>query len=333
MDMAQSIEEHAALQLSVSEAQTIVAEAAHRYFDERRARVDDFVDRHFSLSGSLALHRKALGWDLLKAPANIALAVPYIGAQLTARIAGRLGAARLSRTLAARPILLKTAVAREIEWLLMTDLLELPFRQGGRNSRKDALAEAVLASPYVQSVFAELLEAVRRRGSDRDFRDSLEHMIATYTETRAAAAEITTTIIAMAAGAAVLKQMTPGAMVLGPALAGVIAYDAAVASFPLGQSLGALWYTTFPVSASPALVMSMTGGLMAASAVLAAFSGVVADPLQRRLGLHRRRLVRLIDALERHFTSATGDFVARDHYVARLLSLFELLSGAYRLAK
>jgi hypothetical protein len=37
--------------------------------------------------------------------------------------------------------------------------------------------------------------------------------------------------------------------------------------------------------------------------------------------------------LERHFTSATGDFVARDHYVARLLSLFELLSGAYRLAK
>ena len=331
--MAQTIEERAGVQLSVGEAQTIVAEAAHRYFDDRRARVDDFVDRHFSFSGALALHRKALGWDLLKAPANIALALPYLGAQLTARIAGRLGAGRVAHYLAARPILLKTAVAREIEWLLMTDLLELPFRQGGRSTRRDALAEAVLASPYVQSAFAELLDAIRLRGGDRDFRDSLEHMIATYTETRAAAAEITTTMITMAAGAAVLKQMTPGAMVLGPALASVIAYDAAVASFPLGRSLGALWYTLFPVSASPALILSMTGGLMAASAVLAAFSGIVADPVQRRLGLHRRRLLRLIDALERHFTSATGDFVARDHYVARLLSLFELLSSAYRLAK
>jgi hypothetical protein len=67
--------------------------------------------------------------------------------------------------------------------------------------------------------------------------------------------------------------------------------------------------------------------------VLAAFSGIVADPVQRVLGLHRRRLLRLIDALERHFSSATGNFVARDHYIARLLSLFELLSGAYRLAK
>ena len=333
MAMVQRVNEHAAVQLSVTEAQTIVAEAAHSFFDSRRARVDHFVDRHFSLAGSLALHRKALGWDLLKAPANIALAVPYIGAQLTARAAGQLGAERLSRYLAARPILLKTAVAREIEWLLMTDLLELPFQQGRRSTRKDALAEAMLASPYVQSAIAEVLEAIGSRGSDREFRDSLERMIATYTETRAAAAEITTTMITMATGAAVLKQMTPGAMVLGPALASALAYDAAVASFPLGQTLGGLWYTLFPVSASPALIFSMTGGLMAASAVLAAFAGIAADPVQRRLGLHRRRLLRLIDALEQHFTSATGNFVARDHYVARLLSLLELLSSAYRLAR
>src|ERR1700739_4457822 len=87
MAMTQTIEERTPVQLSVSEAQAIVAEAAHGYFDSRRARVDGFVDRRFSLLGSLALHREALGWDLLKAPANIALAVPYIGAQLTARIA------------------------------------------------------------------------------------------------------------------------------------------------------------------------------------------------------------------------------------------------------
>jgi hypothetical protein len=38
---------------------------------------------------------------------------------------------------------------------------------------------------------------------------------------------------------------------------------------------------------------------MAVGAVVAAFRGIIADPLQRRLGLHRRRLLQLIDALER----------------------------------
>jgi hypothetical protein len=40
----------------------------------RRARVRPFVDQHFSLLGSAAIHRAALGWDILRAPANILLA-------------------------------------------------------------------------------------------------------------------------------------------------------------------------------------------------------------------------------------------------------------------
>ncbi len=61
---------------------------------------------------------------------------------------------------------------------------------------------------------------------------------------------------------------------------------------------------------------------------MAAFSGIAADPIQRRLGLHRRRLLRLIDALERRFSGdGEAGFVVRDHYVARLLTLLELLSS------
>jgi hypothetical protein len=55
----------------------------------------------------------------------------------------------------------------------------------------------------------------------------------------------------MAAGAAALKQVTPGAMVLGPALASVIAYQAIVASFPFGTTLGGIWYS-FPGPLQPA---------------------------------------------------------------------------------
>jgi Family of unknown function (DUF6635) len=68
--------------LTAEQVQLTVSEAVQFYFESRRLRVDAFVDHHFSLAGSLALHRKALGWDVLKAPANILLAVPNIGMQL-----------------------------------------------------------------------------------------------------------------------------------------------------------------------------------------------------------------------------------------------------------
>jgi hypothetical protein len=330
----QAVESGERSRLSADQVQRIVTEAARLYFESRRSRVNAFVGRHFSLAGSLALHRKALGWDVLRAPVNVALAVPYIGAKLTAGIARGVGAKRLSRFLASRRILLETAVGREIEWLILTELLELPFRQGYRIARKDALAETILASPYIQSVLTETFQAIGHRADHPMFRKQLEQMVATYTETRAAAAEITTTLITLGAGAAALKQVTPGAMVLGPALASVLAYQAAMASFPLGTTLGGVWYTVFPVAASPGLIVSVTGTVMAAGAVMAAFSGIIADPLQRHLGLHRRRLLRLIDALERRFSGdGEAGFVVRDHYVARLLTLLELLSSAYRLAK
>ena len=70
--------------LSTDQVQTIVTEAARLYFESRRSRVNAFVGRHFSLTGSLGLHRKALGWDVIRAPVNVALAVPDIGAKLTA---------------------------------------------------------------------------------------------------------------------------------------------------------------------------------------------------------------------------------------------------------
>src|SRR3954465_11984984 len=139
------------IHLTPDEARTMVADAARLYFESRRARVDDFVDRHFSLAGSLALHRKALGWDVLKVPANILLAIPNIALQLTALGAQATGAQQTAAFLRSRRVLLETAVGREIEWLIMTELLELPCEQGDRASHKDALAETILSSQPVQA--------------------------------------------------------------------------------------------------------------------------------------------------------------------------------------
>ena len=66
--------------------------------------------------------------------------------------------------------------------------------------------------------------------------------MATYTGTRAAAAEITTALMTIGAGAVAVKQATPGIITLGPALAAAMAQQVAIASFPLGATLGSLRY-------------------------------------------------------------------------------------------
>jgi hypothetical protein len=314
-------------------AHTVVIQAMRGYFRERRARVAPFVDRHFSLAGAAVLHAKALGWDLLRAPANLLLAVPNAGAKLVAGGLYAAGATRAARRVRSIRLLLQTDVGRKIHWLIMTELLELPCKLGDYASTRDALAEAVLSEPRVEAIARRALAAIGRHGDDGEFRARLETTLSTYTDTRAAAAEIATALTVLGAGAVGAHQVTPVAMTLGPALAASMAQQAAIASFPLGSTLGGLWYTAFPAVASPVLVASLTGGLMFGAAVLGAFAGVMTDPLQRRFGLHRRRLERLVDALERQWVDGNeGVFVVRDHYAARLLDFLDLLASAWRLA-
>lgn len=316
--------------LGRAEADAIVAEAARAYFDGCRARIEPFVDENFSLAGSARLHGRALGWDLLKAPANVALSVPQILLRLGSGAARRLGSRGAARALD-RDLFLRTAVARELRWRLMTDLLRLPCTDGERVSREDGLAEAILAHPKVQALLAEAGRAAAARADDPGFRARLEASLAGYTGTRAAAAEITTGLIALGTGAVAFQKATPGALALGPILAGTLAQSSAIASFPLGATAGGLWYGVFPAQASAGLVTAATAGVMGVAALATAFAGMVSDPVQRATGLHQRRLRALVDSLEAEFRADDPKgFVSYDLYVARLMDLGDLLIGLSR---
>lgn len=312
-------------------ARAAVESGIRRYFADRRTRVRPFVDRHFSLPGTLVLHRAALGPDILRAPANLMLAVPHAAMKAVGLLAARFGAPRLARVAAHRNLLFRTDVARQIEWLTITELLELPCRQPGREQVRDALAEAILDDPRVNAA-AALLAPLGAHGDDPAFRARLTEAMASYAATRAAAAEITTSLMTLGTGALAVKQFTPGAVSLGPVLATVLAQQGAITSFPLGTGLGGIWYGLFPAAPSAALMAGLTGALMLAAAGTAAFAGIIADPLQRRFGLHERRLRRMLDALERQMLDPEAPaFAVHDHYVARLLDLFDLLGSAWRL--
>lgn len=305
-------------------ARAIVRDAARRYAAQRRAKVDEFVERQFSLAGALELNRRALGWDLARTPVNIALSGPDLARRLLARGAEKIGFDDLSRALATKPLVLETAVARELEYRLFTELLELPVRgEDGKASDNDAFAREIYGDPRI----ARLAEEARGLGLAADARRDIETAINAYAATRIAAADLASGLVSASVGAIALHKLTPGALSLGPAAAHALIQHAALTSFPLGATIGGAWYGVFPVSAPVALSIAVTGGIAAGLAVFSALSGVITDPIQNKLGLHRKRLLRLIDAVEAALSGEDGRFTAHDQMVARVFDVVDALSG------
>jgi hypothetical protein len=311
-------------------AERLVADGIRRWAAARRARADAFVARHYSLAGSLALHRHALGWDLVRAPANMSLGAVQAGANLAAWAARKAGAERLSRRLVRRPVFLETDVARRIERLVMTEFLELPHEDAEGIVARDGLAEAILADPRLDAALEAALAPIAPSLSDPDFRERVAQAVAGYAGTRAAAADVATALACLAVGLAAFRQATPGVLSLTPFVAGAIARKAALGQAPVG--IAAAMLAPGATHAGPLLMAGVGAGLVALASVDGALGGVVTDPIQAKLGLHRRRLVRLVDSLEAQLVGeADAPFVARDHYVARLLELVDVLRAAQRL--
>lgn len=303
--------------LAPEAARRIVDEAIGRYFRDRHDRVEAFVASCYSIQGSLALHRHALGLDLLRAPANILLMPVAVGARAAAFAARRFGAHDLASRLSSRELLLRTGVDREIAWRLCTELLELPYRDGTRVCGRNALLDEILSDPDLADF------RITTEAEDR-IRSRFDTAIDAYAAGRAATSELSLALASLATGAFTLQRFTPTVLSLGPALAGVLALRMAIDSFPLGPALGSVWYGIWPVTPSVALSAAVTTGLLAVVSVAAAFSGIVTDPVLSRLGLHRRRLHRMLRDMEQGCgkPGASG-FRMREEYAVRLLDLVE----------
>lgn len=323
----------AALDIEQTAIEAAFRAAAAEYVRTRRARIDDFTRRHFTVGGAVRLHRVALGADLVRAPVNLALALPHILKLFGAALLRKAGRVRASDMLLRIPTQLETAVAHEVDWLIWTEFLELPYRANARESDRDALGEMLLSQPEIAAAVSAAKDFAQQHRRDAGFGDRLHDLLSRYTGTRVAAAEIATALTSAGVGGLVVQQLTPTAFTLGPALAVLVAHQAAIFAFPLGTALGGLWYGLFPVEPSWGLIVGVTATLMALSSIAAAFAGVIADPVQRRLGIHRRRLEKLVDAIEADLVRGEdAGFKVRAHYVARMFDFFEAVRLALRAA-
>lgn len=323
--------------MPVEDARRIVDESVVRYFDSRRTRTPEFIDRHFSWSGAWALNSRAFGKDIYRAPLNVALLAPLLGKRLATAGLEKLGKDKLAAKLRAKTFYLKTDVAEELEWLIHTDLLEVPFAQSGnkehRVSEHDVLAEEIYGHPLMTQALSTAVSNVVDAAGPRN-RDQLESLLSSYMETRAANAEVVNLVACLMAGGLIAHQVTPGVLTLGPSMAGAIANHGAMTGFPLGSTIGSAWVSAFPVAPSTALAAGSTASVLAVTALVTAFSGMVSDPVQRHLGIHERRLYHFLDTLEQNVLfDEENHMKMRDHYVGRVIDLFDALGALWAYAR
>ncbi|MFD2174807.1 DUF6635 family protein [Rhodobacter lacus] len=284
----------------------------------RDERLNAFVRNHFLWPGSLRLHRAALGGDLVRAPLNVMLAPVLVATRLIAWACGALHRPRLANWFGRRKLLLRTSVAARVEALILTEIMGVPV--SGATPGRAGLVRAILAAPALR-------DPLRRAGSVDDAEQMAERIVAAlseYSGARAATAEFTTALIMLAIGAAAFQTATPGAISMAPGVAGQVAQSTAIAEFPLGSGIGGLWYGAFPAAPSEGLMAITLLGLVLVGAVVATFAGVLADPVQVWLGVHRRRLTRLIAVLEAEINhTPPKPFVAKEHFLARIFDLWD----------
>lgn len=303
--------------------------AAARHVRAARTRVDDAVARHFRLRGTLRLHGAALGCDMLRAPVNLLLAPIHALILLLAFVLARAGAPRVAAWLRRRRVLLRTRVGARVEKVLVTEVLDLPWPQAAPD-HEAAVLRAFLSAPQFRALWRQHPDPAAAEGRAR----RMARLVADYAGTRSAVAEIVTALVLLVVGALVFRALTPGMISLAPELAGVVAHGAAVADFPLGQTLGGLWYGVFPVGVPVWMMAAVMIFLVMLGSVLAAFAGILADPVQARLGIHHRRLHRLITALAAEIEDGEGrGFAAHEHAMARVMDIWDAMASLGRALK
>ncbi|MFV0275593.1 MAG: DUF6635 family protein [Parahaliea sp.] len=307
------------------------AAGAARYISGCEARIDDFVRKHYSVRGALRIHARALGWDIVRVPVNIVWSLfnlLFAGLNL---LAGKLRLWRLRDGLRRLPRGLQTDTDRELSWLVLTELLRLPCEYKERRSERDALMEEIVGDPALQQLFGTQGELPTGLPRSDDFRLRLAGKLAEYSATRTGSAELASNTALLVTSKLALGQAAFGTFSAGTVLSAAVAHSVAVSNFWLGSTIGAYYYAVVPAVASLHLQLLVTLALSVILALVSTFIGILTDPLQARLGLHQKRLRKLVAALRDDLQgSDTTRFALREKYMGRLFDVMDWVSMAGR---
>ncbi len=252
-------------------------------------------------------------------PTNLVWAPLYLLIRLIGLLFLKLKYPVLANALSKTPCGFETKVQRQTKACVYTELLGSPCHPDTCELHRfvlEALANTQNLPP----------KAIKDGAQTDKLGGIVNQTLSQYSITRTASADITNTLLSTAAGALTFKQFTPGGLGLGIVLASVYARYTATSDFIFGDTLGGFYYAVFPPEPSVQVIVIATFCILGFLSIIASFSGLLTDPIQYCLGLHQRRLKKLIQHIKEDFkTQSRASFHPKDQYLARIMEVFDAL--------
>jgi hypothetical protein len=279
----------------------MIQQGPSAYVQACRARIPQFVSNHYTWRGAWRLNRLAWGWDIARAPLNFILGFPNFLLRLLALLFEGIRLHRMAHRLRHCHLGVDTRVQRHLLQRLKSDLLDLPEQKAQINSQ----------------FLHQIAEAA-------------EKPLQLYVQTRNVAAYIRAGTIAATLGVIFFNQFTPGSISAGSVIAKELAREQAISEFLLGEIAGKLYYTLFPPAPGLGIIVISLLGIMVLIALVAAFSGILHDPIQSSTGLHQHRLHRFLDAIESSACDPTDQgYRPKDTFFGRIYDLIDWIKGLF----
>ena len=271
-----------------------IEDGVDRYIAECHARVDGFVERHFSLQETITLQKQSFVSDLLCHPVNTLWAIPYLLLKKVVEVPEKLGWRAGADLVGLLPSGMKTGYQKEIERLIAVELLEWPWGSGAGTAAPHGLAEILKRD---RSVVPLQTFGLRAEASLTDV-PGITRVIEAHSSSRGLVCDLAATVLTLAMGWALFGDHSLGIAGIGDHIARKAAKDRAASHFLLGAGLGSAFYSVFPPKPSVWQVAWATlcvGFFVTGMSLLA---GMLSDPWLKRTGLQQAQLHRLIDAME-----------------------------------
>lgn len=252
-----------------------VDQCIERYTEDRKKRVDGFIDRHFSIQETLEIQKKTFSLDLLLNPLNALWSIPYLSLKKTIETLDKLGWGKFTPAVDKIPSGIKTGYQKKIEKLIATELID-----------HNLLILELRKHPIGFTLNEKLIAAEIHKEIDR------------YSSSQTLITDLSGSMMTLLIGWYYFGDKTLGVFGIGNRIARKVAHDKAASGFVFGEQLGSAFYNVFPPEPTKTQVYLIT---LAVGALLTAFSllaAVMSDPLRKNLGLHKRNLNNLIEGLE-----------------------------------
>ncbi|MBC7692154.1 MAG: hypothetical protein H7222_10320 [Methylotenera sp.] len=270
---------------SASTIRDALEDSIHLYIEQRKALVQPFCARHFSMSGTLITQKKSWTEDLIKNPINALWAIPFLTVRKAADWLDKLGFDRLKGWVLLIPPGLKTRSQREIEAFIELELLQ----DADGNALKKVLKANPQLKPFVTSdSFVDVLTS----------QNEIIPELKLYTLKRAQIADVAGTVSALILSHFMFGGRSLDFFQMGRTLARKWAKKDAASHFFLGKTLGSSFYNVAPVHVSATQIRIATASIVFGITLLSFIISLISDPIQMKLSIHERRLNELLDSYQ-----------------------------------